>query len=55
MSDEIDLLARWMELPEVNREVVNFLLDDCMAPAEYVGTMKVLNLRLNQEEANAGA
>lgn len=56
MTDDIEALTRWMSLPETNAAVVNALLDDCMAPASYVGTMKVLNLRLNQEdEENASA
>lgn len=40
MTDEIDLLQRFMELPETNKAVINILLDDFMAPAEYIAALK---------------
>jgi hypothetical protein len=46
---------RYMRHVDTNNAVVSALLDDCMAPASYVGTMKVLSLRLNQEDADEDA
>ncbi len=44
MPDEFELFAAYMAHPDTNKQVVASLLDDCMAPAEYAGEMKVQKL-----------
>ncbi len=50
---EAALFALWMALPETATATMNSIMDEYMAPASHVGTMKVLNLRLNQEDEDA--
>ena len=40
MTEE-ELFAAYVAHPDTNKQVVAALLDDCMAPADYAGTMKV--------------
>jgi hypothetical protein len=46
MTDDIDLLQRWMLHPDTNRSAFEAMLADCMADAETIAVMKVLNVVL---------
>ncbi len=43
MTEE-ELFAAYVAHPDTNKQVVAALIDDCMAPADYVGAMKVQKL-----------
>lgn len=44
MPEDIELLQRWMTLPEVNRSAFEALMAECMSDADTAATMKVLNV-----------
>ncbi len=46
MNDDIDLMQRWMLHPDTNRSAFEAMLADCMADAETIAVMKVLNVVL---------
>lgn len=48
MSDDIEALQKLMLLPEFNKAVFSAHIDECMAPAPYVGEMKVLTVVMRE-------
>ncbi len=50
MPDDIDDLRKWMALPETNRSCFEALMQDCMADAEQIAVMTVLNVVLREEQ-----
>lgn len=50
MSDDIEAIASWMLLPDTNKAVINVLLDDCIAPADYIATLKVINVIMSEDQ-----
>jgi hypothetical protein len=46
MTEDIDLMQRWMLHPDTNRSAFEAMLADCMADAETIAVMKVLNVVL---------
>ncbi len=50
MMDDVEALQRWMTLPEVNRSCFEALMQDCMADADQIAVMTVLNVVLREEQ-----
>lgn len=52
MTDEIDLLARWMALPETNKTCFEMMLQDCMSDADQIAVTKALNFIMSSTDGN---
>lgn len=49
--DDIEALAAWQLLPETNRGVMEILIDDLLAPPEYIATLKVISVIMNEVQS----
>lgn len=52
MSDDIELLTRWMDLPETNRTCFEALMHQCMSDAETAAVTKALNHVWSETDGN---
>lgn len=48
MPDEIDLLTKWMGLPETNQAVFRAHLDECMSDTVTTATNKAVAFVMNE-------
>lgn len=49
MTEDIELLQRWMALPETNLAVMDALTAEYMSDADTMAVMKVLNVVLRED------
>lgn len=49
MLEDIEALQRWMAHPDTNRAAFEALLAECMADADQIAVMKILNVVLRED------
>ena len=49
MTEDIELMQRYLAHPDTNRSAFEALLAECMADAETAAVMKVLNVVLRED------
>lgn len=50
MTDDLEDFARYLSLPETATAIMKSIMDDYMAPASYVGEMKVLTVVMRETD-----
>lgn len=51
MLEDIEDFRRYMALPETNQACFEAMLQDCMASADEIAVMKVLNVVLTEKQS----